>query len=294
MHFPRPWCDMWKECADSVFLALQSGVLYWRDCPLLKLLPTVSAPPIRGAHCVSHLCSSKQGKKTTLGEGRVFDLNRNTSVWYDKLHIFNLWEGSKTIHKWQQHKEQSRRYTIMFLFYHLKITYSVSQLQNLILHSWLSQHTVALSAGMWIKGKEKKHSPFLLPHQAPPISTVPFFLKMFILYKMFLKKKKVWPSTPQTWVPVLTPLFPCSQRQIFLESWELSKMGPHTVSEHSTAGGRQTHTHTHTSQNGGFDKIFPLSPKLLMNLLTTWLLGAVTVSSYTSHTSSYHGLRSCI
>lgn len=50
-------------CGDSVFLSLQSGVLYRRGSPLLKLLPTASAPPIRETHCVRPMQHQAKEKK---------------------------------------------------------------------------------------------------------------------------------------------------------------------------------------------------------------------------------------
>lgn len=134
--------------------------------------------------------------------------------------------------------------------------------------------------------KGEKHSPFLLPPKAPPIRTVPFFslknAQVFVsCFGKILQVSGL--SAPQTRVPVLTPLFPCSRRQIFLESWELSKTGPHTVFEHSTAGGRQTytHTHSHTLTKWRLWQKFLLPQKLLMNLITTLLLSAFTDTSCT-------------
>lgn len=139
-----------------------------------------------------------------------------------------------------------------------------------------------ISAGMRIKGKEKSTAPSPCPPKHHPYLQFPFFLlnvhssKVISSQKKEKKRKVSGISTPQTRALVLTPLFPCSQRQIFLESWELSNTGPHTVSERSTAGGRQTHTHTHlhTLTKWRLWQKFPLHQKLLMNLITTLLLRA--------------------
>jgi len=128
----------------------------------------------------------------------------------------------------------------------------------------------------------------------------PFNFSFFVSCSGQEKKKKEKETsgtfTLLTRAPVLTPLFPCSRRQIFLESWELSKTGPHTASEPSTAGGRRTHTHTHTLTKWRLWQKFPLPQELLMSLITTFFSHFLQISFVCVQRSlkSYKGNRELI
>lgn len=140
---------------------------------------------------------------------------------------------------------------------------------------------------MWIKGKKKRRASFPYPPKHHPYTQFRFSLKTFSLCK----------PPPPTKITIRRPIHSTnknsSPRSTFSLQPETNLFGKlravqegttHTVSEHSTAGGRQTHTHahTHTLTKWRLWQKFPLPQKLLMNLITTFLLSPITVTSFTS------------
>lgn len=155
------------------------------------------------------------------------------------------------------------------------------------------------------RGGKKKHSPFPIPHKAPPIHTALFSAlpqESVTRWRCFIFKTQITRSEravirsggKKADSRACSAFSLQPETNLFGKLRAVQKETTHTVSRALNCwgqAGRQTHTriytHTHAhsrtlAQNGGFDENFPLPRKLLMNLITTFLLSAVTVTPGTS------------
>lgn len=107
-----------------VFLSLQSGVLYQRGSPLLKLLPIAPAPRIRRTCCLSDHCSSTQGR-TSQPEEEVgcwictgISLLKCLISWTINFFIWGRVVKIGRKQKWQPHRQQQLCINpVLFLFF---------------------------------------------------------------------------------------------------------------------------------------------------------------------------------
>lgn len=114
-----------------------------------------------------------------------------------------------------------------------------------------------ISAGMRIKGKEKKHSPFPLPPKAPPIHAVPFFSFKCSLFKSYIctkTKKKKKEKKKSEWHIHSTNTSSCPHSTFSLQP-ETNLSGKLRAVQHGTThslqafncwGQADTHSHTLT------------------------------------------------